>query len=113
MEANMTDLPLSRKVTCLIRYVVNRDKVDDFEEYGKMWIRLVNRLGGTHHGYLLPYEGADNIAYALFTFPSLASYEEYRMTIRVDKDCQEAFALAKSSGCILNSERTFLRPVFE
>jgi len=103
----------SKKVTCLIKYVIDREKVGSFEEYGKMWILLVNKLGGNHHGYLLPYEGADNIAYALFTFPSLARYEEYRTAIRVDKACGEAFALAKSSGCIISSERTFLRPVFE
>jgi hypothetical protein len=31
-------------------------------------------MGGTHHGYFLPDEGANNIAYALFSFPSLADY---------------------------------------
>lgn len=43
-----------------------------------MWIRLVGKLGGTHHGYFMPSEGTSNVALALFTFPSLAAYESYR-----------------------------------
>ena len=31
-------------------------------------------MGGLHHGYLLPHEGANNIGYASFSFPTLAAY---------------------------------------
>ena len=65
-------------VTCYLRYVIDASKVKEFEHYGRLWISLVRRLGGVHHGYFLPSEGANNIALALFTFPSLAAYEEYR-----------------------------------
>jgi hypothetical protein len=54
-------------VTCYLRYVIDPYKLAEFKEYGKMWIELVNKLGGVHHGYFLPYEGANNIAYALFS----------------------------------------------
>jgi hypothetical protein len=47
-------------------------------EYGRAWIQLVNKLGGTHHGYIMPSEGDSDEAFALFTFPSLAEYEVYR-----------------------------------
>jgi hypothetical protein len=41
-----------------------------------MWIPLVNKFGGIHHGYFLPHEGANNIGYALFSFPSLAEWKQ-------------------------------------
>jgi len=59
----------------------------------------------------LPSEGASNIAYALFTFPSLADYETYRRSSTTDPECLAAFELAERSRCILSYERTFLRPV--
>jgi NIPSNAP len=62
-------------ITCHLRYTIDPYKRDEFEAYGRMWIPLVNRFGGIHHGYFLPHEGANNIAYALFSFPSLAEYE--------------------------------------
>ena len=68
-------------ITCYLKYLVDPYKIDDFESYAKMWIPLVNKFGGTHHGYFLPHEGANNIAVALFSFPSLAEYEEYRKFI--------------------------------
>ena len=40
---------------------------------------LVPRLGGTHHGYFLPHESPNDLALALFSFPLLAAYEEYRL----------------------------------
>ncbi|MEI1246502.1 NIPSNAP family protein [Rhizobium aouanii] len=59
-------------ITCHLRYVIDPYKLAEFEEYARLWIPIVNRMGGTHHGYFLPSEGANNIAVALFSFPSLA-----------------------------------------
>ena len=100
-------------VTCFLRYVIDPDKVIEFEQYGKLWIDLVNEMGGLHHGYLLPHEGANNIAYASFTFPSLADYEQYRHKIPASPACQEALSYAQSTRCIVSYERSFLRPVFD
>jgi hypothetical protein len=100
-------------VTSYLRYIIDPYKVADFEEYGRRWIHLVNRLGGIHHGYFLPHEGANNIAYALFSFPNLAEYEKYREVIKTDKDCQEVLAFAEKTRCIISFERSFVRPVFE
>ncbi len=100
-------------VTCFLKYVIDADKLDAFEHYGRLWITLVERFGGRHHGYLLPSEGASNIAYASFTFPSLAAYEDYRTRSFADEDCQAAIAYSKETKCILSYERSFLRPVFE
>lgn len=100
-------------VTCYLRYVIDPYKLAEFELYGKMWIPLVEKLGGQHHGYFLPSEGASNIALAMFTFPSLALYEEYRERSLRDADCQAAFKYAEETRCILSYERSFFRPVFE
>jgi hypothetical protein len=99
-------------ITCSLRYVIDPYKLAEFEHYAKLWIPLVNRLGGTHHGYFLPSEGANDIALALFSFPSLAAYEAYREAMAADTECQAAFAYAEETRCILRYERSFMRPVF-
>jgi hypothetical protein len=38
-------------VTCYLRYTIDPYKIADFEHYARMWIPLVNRFGGKHHGY--------------------------------------------------------------
>ena len=100
-------------ITCYLRYIIDPYKIQEFEEYAKMWIPLVNKFGGTHHGYFLPHEGANNIAYALFSFPSLSTYEEYREKIKTDENCKKAFKYAEDTRCIFSFERSFMRPIFE
>ena len=99
-------------ITVHLRYEIDDTKLAEFTEYGQRWIRLVNRLGGTHHGYFMPSEGDSDEAFALFTFPSLADYERYREASVSDPECQEAFELARATGCIRRYERRFLSPVF-
>ena len=100
-------------VTCYLRYVIDPHKLAEFETYAKMWIPLVDKLGGKHHGYFLPHEGPNNIALALFSFPSLAAYEEYRARATSDPDCQAAIAYYKDTRCFLSFERSFMRPVLK
>lgn len=100
-------------ITCYLRYVIDPYKLADFEAYAKLWIPLVSRMGGIHHGYFLPGEGANNIAVALFSFPSLAAYEAYRARISEDRGCQEALALAERTRCIVSYQRSFMRPVLD
>ena len=100
-------------VTCYLRYIIDPFKLKEFENYGKIWIPLVEKFGGTHHGYFLPSEGANNIALAMFTFPSLALYEEYRTKSLQDAECLAAFKLAEDTRCIISYERSFFRPVFQ
>ncbi|MEU1119703.1 MULTISPECIES: NIPSNAP family protein [unclassified Streptomyces] len=98
-------------ITVHLKYEIDTDKLEDFEEYGRRWVRLVNRLGGVHHGYFLPSEGDSDIAYALFSFPSLAAYEVYRNASFEDPECRAAFELARATGCVKRYERRFLRPL--
>src|SRR5215469_17772255 len=100
-----------RMITCYLRYEVNPDKLTDFEAYGAMWLDLVPRFGGIHHGYFLPSEGDSDIALAMFSFPSLAAYEQYRKDAAADPDVQKAVAFAKETRCFTRYERSFFRPL--
>ncbi len=98
-------------ISCYLKYVIDPYKLNVFKEYAKMWIPLVNKFGGIHHGYFLPHEGANNIAIAIFSFPSLAEYEKYRELIKVDPTCQTAFEYADKTRCIISYERSFMKPL--
>ncbi|MDH7446433.1 NIPSNAP family protein [Aquimarina sp. 2201CG14-23] len=99
-------------ITCYIDYVINTSKVEEFRVYATTWISLVNKFGGQHHGYFLPCEGANNKAYALFSFPSLSEYEKYRNDSLNDDDCIQAYEYANKTKCILSYHRSFLKPLF-
>ena len=99
-------------ITCYLKYIIDPYKLKEFEHYGKLWIPLVEKFGGQHHGYFLPAEGANNVALAMFTFPSLADYEQYRERSFQDEACMAAFKYAEETKCILSYERSFFRPVF-
>lgn len=98
-------------ITCYIRYEIDPTKLAEFEAYARLWIPLVERFGGTHHGYFLPHESANDLAVALFSFPSLADYERYRADSMSDPDCLAAYEHATRTGCIRRYDRQFLRPV--
>jgi len=48
---------------------------------------------------------------ALFSFPSLAAYENYRALFGVDPDFVAADRIRDESGCVLKYARSFMRPV--
>ncbi len=100
-----------RMITVHISYVIDPTELDAFEEYAERWITLIGRFGGEHHGYFLPSEGASDIAHALYSFPSLALYEEYRRAAVGDPDVDAANAVAHDAHAIVRWDRTFLRPV--
>lgn len=102
---------LVRVITCVVEYVIDPAKIESFERFGRRWMELVDRHGGTHHGYFLPAEGASDKALALFSFPSLAAYEEYRTLFGRDPEFVEADRIRDESGCVLRYERTFMRPL--
>lgn len=98
-------------ITCYLRYIIDPYRLAEFEHYAKLWIPLVEKFGGQHHGYFLPSEGSNNVALALFSFPSLAAYEHYRGLSMADPECRAAFAYAEQTRCILSYERSFMRPL--
>ncbi|MBA1202151.1 NIPSNAP family protein [Pseudomonas capeferrum] len=100
-------------ITCHVRYVIDPYQILAFENYSRHWIRIVTRLGGLHHGYFLPAEGANNLAYCLFSFPSLADYEQYRKHAEADPESIQLVAQAVEQRFIVSYERSFLRPVLD
>ena len=104
------DRPLAL-ITCHVKYEIDPAQIEAFERFARRWMELVARHGGTHHGYFLPSEGASDIAYALFSFPSLAEYEQYRARFGADPEFVEADRIRDESGCVRRYERSFLRPL--
>ena len=55
-------------------------------------------------GYFLPAEGASDKALALFSFPSLAAYEQYRALFGRDPDFIEADRIrTRAAACSVTS----------
>lgn len=100
-------------ISCHITYQVDPGQIEAFERFARRWIALVERSGGRHHGYFLPSEGASDVAYAVFSFPSFADYETYRTGFGTDPAFVAADRIREESGCVVRYERTFLRPVLE
>jgi uncharacterized protein (DUF1330 family) len=98
-------------ITCVVNYVIDPREIEAFERFASRWMELVERHGGTHHGYFLPAEGASDAALALFSFPSLAAYEQYRARFGVDPDFIAADRIRDESGCVIRYDRTFMRPL--
>ncbi|MBV9269454.1 MAG: NIPSNAP family protein [Candidatus Eremiobacteraeota bacterium] len=95
-------------VVCNIKYTLDPHKIGDFTRYARRWPPIIERCGGGLIGYFLPKEGANNIAYALIEFDSLAAYERYRERLFEDGEAMENFNDAQRSGCVLVEERLFL-----
>ncbi len=98
-------------ITCVVEYTIDSAQIETFERFARAWIGLVDKHGGTHHGYFLPGEGASDRALALFSFPSLADYEAYRTLFGVDPEFIAADKIRDDSGCVLRHERSFMRPL--
>lgn len=100
-------------IACHIRYEIDPNKLDLFEQYARMWIPLVHKFGGVHHGYFLPSEGRTYETYAVFSFASLAAYESYRNASFQDEACLQAFEFASRHQLVIKSERQFMKPILE
>lgn len=115
--------------TCFIRYVINPNKMDEFEKYAHTWISLIEKYGGIHHGYFLPgnpddlpdssfsfpdigKSGPNNIAVALFSFSNLKDYETYRKAVGEDEECKAISSRFNETKCFISYERNFLKPIF-
>ena len=100
-------------ITCVVEYTIDPRQIEAFERFARAWVELVDRHGGRHHGYFLPGEGASDRALALFSFPSLAAYEQYRQRFGVDPEFVAADRIRDESRCVLRYERSFMRPLLE
>jgi hypothetical protein len=113
-------------IICYLRYTVDPNKLPEFEHYARVWMLLIEKYGGTHHGYFVPgdgppsaafsfpgvgEDGPGNIAVALFSFPSVAAYEIYRSEVAGDPECIAVTGHYEQTKCFTKYERTFMKPV--
>ncbi|MBN9039688.1 MAG: NIPSNAP family protein [Rhizobiales bacterium 62-47] len=98
-------------VTVFIRYEIDPFKRDKFEVYARRWLDIIPHHGGELHGYWMPYEGTNNIAFALISFASLGAYEDYRARLRADDAGRANVEFAEQQQLILAEERSFLEQV--
>jgi len=113
-------------ITCFLRYTINPDQLADFEHYARVWMHLIEKYGGTHHGYFVPGKGPtsaafsfpgigeagpDNVAVALFSFPSVEAYETYRRDVANDPACRAITSHYEQTNCFTKYERTFVKAV--
>jgi len=113
-------------ITCFLRYYIDPNQAAAFEHYARVWMKLIEKYGGKHHGYFLPGDpppsasfsfpgigetGPENIAVALFSFPTVEAYETYRREVKDDPECHAVTRHFEQTKCFTRYERTFLRPV--
>ena len=98
-------------VVCQIRYQLDPFKRAQFEEYAKVWLKVIPMCGGDLIGYFMPHEGTNDIAFAMIGFDSLAAYETYRARLKTERESVANFNFAEREKFILREERVFLRPV--
>ena len=113
-------------ITCFIRYTIDNSILSDFEHYARVWMRLIEKYGGTHLGYFVPGDdipeatfsfpglgeaGPENVAVALFTFATREAYDFYRREVAKDPECLEVTRHFATTKCFTKYERTFLTPV--
>ena len=98
-------------ITCFIRYQIDPFQRAAFKTYAENWRRIIPKCGGDLIGYFLPYEGTNDVAWGLISFPSLAAYEEYRARLKADAEGQANFSFAQERRFILREERAFLEAV--
>ena len=96
-------------ITCFIRYEIDLNRTDAFEEYARNWGRAIPRCGADLIGYFAPHEGSATTAYGLYNIPDLAAYEAYRARLRDDPDGSANFEFARRERFILKEDRIFLR----
>jgi hypothetical protein len=101
----------SMTIICVIRYQIDPFQREGFKKYAENWGRIIPRCGGHLVGYLLPYEGTNDVAWGLIAFDSLASYETYRVRLKTDPEARDNFAAAQTKRLILREERNFVEVV--
>ncbi|MBY0377812.1 MAG: NIPSNAP family protein [Gammaproteobacteria bacterium] len=116
--------------TCFVKYKVDLTKLEAFKKYAHAWIELIEKYGGTHHGYFIPpieidalpdasfsfpglgKRGSDDTGVALFSFPDVETYEAYRKAVVDDEKCKAITAFFQEAKPFTSYERNFLKPIF-
>jgi hypothetical protein len=98
-------------IVCVIRYQIDPFQREAFAEYARRWGAIIPRCGGHLVGYLLPWQGTNDVGWGLIAFDGLASYEAYQARLRADPEGRRNFAFAHEKRFILREERNFVEVV--
>jgi len=98
-------------IACMIRYQIDPFQRAAFETYARRWGEIIPACGGHLLGYWLPHEGANDIAWGVIGFDSLAAYERYRRQLKADPAGRDNFASAEKGRFIVREERSFVELV--
>jgi hypothetical protein len=107
--------PASKRATmtiaCIIRYEIDPFQRDGFKKHAENLATFVPRCGGHFVGFFLPYEGTNDVGWAMVAFDSLASYEAYKTRLKADPEARADAAWMQSKRIILHEERNFVELV--
>lgn len=98
-------------ISCFVEYEIDRTREAQFEQFCRLWLDLTPRFGGIHHGYFLPGDGPSDRALALFSFDSMAAYEQYRIQAATDEEVLAANRLRDTDAGVIRWNRSFFRPL--
>ena len=96
-------------ITCFIKYEIDPFKKADFEHYARQWGQAIPRCGADLIGYFAPHEGSTTTAYGVYSLPSLAAYEEYKLKLAADEIGKENYEFAQQNKFIRREDRIFLK----
>jgi hypothetical protein len=98
-------------IACIIRYEIDPFQRDGFKKHAENLTRFVPRCGGHLVGFFLPYEGTNDVGWAMVAFDSLASYEAYKTRLKADPEARADAAWMQSRRMILREKRNFVELV--
>ena len=96
-------------ITCFIRYEIDPFKREEFAQYARNWGQAIPDCGADLIGYFGPHEGSSATAYGVYSLPSLADYEAYRVRLAAHPMGKENYAFAKAEQFIRREDRIFLK----
>lgn len=96
-------------ITCFIRYELDPDRPEMFEEYSRNWGQAIPACGAELIGYFGPHEGSTTLGYGLYSVANLAAYEAYRTRLREHPLGRANFEFAQREQFIKREDRLFLR----
>jgi hypothetical protein len=98
-------------ISCLLEYEIDRTREAEFERWCRLWLRLIPKFGGVHHGYFLPSEGHSDRGFGVFSFDSFAAYEGYRAAAAHDEEALAANQIRDTEAGVIRWNRAFYRPL--
>lgn len=99
-------------ISCFEQYTLDPTKLKAFEHFAIIWIPLVERYDGRHHGFFLPSTQYEPTAVSIATFASRAAYDAFLSASETDRECQAAIWYLNDTKCVFVKTQNLLIPLF-